>query len=683
MSASRTGASGKIGDASAGGLTAPAGRAEVLLPADSIPHVIWVASAQRRVEYVNRCGAEYAGLDPVSRNLNGFEFDSLIHPDDISLVRKKREEAIRTGQEDEADYRLRRADGQFRWHRVQSSPIRGQDGRVVRWIVSATDIQDKNALAECLRQSQRETEEALTLMRAVFSAAPVGFGLVDREFRFVQVNESLAAMAGRPVADHFGKRVADVVPDMWPALEHVYRQVLETGVARAGMEMNNPSRDDPNLIRSVLGNFYPVRLQDEIIGIGIIVVDATELDQARAFRAAVMENMAEGLCTVDTDGLVTSVNPAAVALLGWDEAQLVGRGMVAVTECDPVDGAPVEGGADRLQGVWAEGTSIRAAEGTVGRADGSTLPIAYSATPLRFGAHVGGAVIVFRDISESRNRAAAELAMRHDQKLESLGRLSAGLAHEINAPIQFVGDNTRFLAEAYHDMLELLLVYRECLGIGSGELSWQDRQRRAAEAERKADIDYLTAEVPAAVAQSLDGIERVASLVRAMKSFSYKDSAHGTYADLNEAIKTTLTVARNEIKYVADVVLDLGDLPEVFCHVGDLNQVFLNLLVNSADALQEKDERGEIRITTHVEGNTAVISFADNGSGIPEHLRHAIFEPFFTTKGIGKGTGQGLALAHAIVTEKHGGTIEMRSAAGQGTEFTLRLPVEGKRTDPA
>ena len=281
-----------------------------------------------------------------------------------------------------------------------------------------------------------------------------------------------------------------------------------------------------------------------------------------------------------------------------------------------------------------------------------------------------------RQLAELQHR---QLQDSHDQKLESLGRLSAGLAHEINTPIQFVGDNTRFLAEAYQQMLELLLVYRDCMGPASGHLSWEERQRRAEGAEAAADIEYLAAEVPSAVEQSLEGTERVASIVRAMKAFSYKDSRERGYADLNEAIRTTVTVARNEVKYVADVVLDLGDIPDVLCHRGDLNQVFLNLLVNAADAMQDKGERGEIRVTTRADGPAVVISFADNGSGIPDKIRQSIFEPFFTTKEVGKGTGQGLALARAVC-EKHGGTIEVDSVPGEGTEFVLRLPVTGQRT---
>jgi signal transduction histidine kinase len=313
------------------------------------------------------------------------------------------------------------------------------------------------------------------------------------------------------------------------------------------------------------------------------------------------------------------------------------------------------------------------------RRDGTTIPISYSAAPLRAGGTVSGTVVVFRDITALKERQRQEIATRHDQKLESLGRLSAGIAHEVNTPIQFVGDNTRFLASACREMLDLLLVYRECLSGSSGHKPWQERLKMATDAEQAADVDYLAEEIPLAVQQSLEGIERVASLVRAMKSFSYKDSDVASYANLNEALETTLTVARNEVKYVADVTLDLGELPDVLCHLGDLNQVFLNLLVNAADAMQGRTERGEIRVTTRAEGQTVVIGIADNGSGIPPELHEIIFEPFFTTKEVGRGTGQGLAMARAVVCDKHGGTIELRSAPGEGTEFLIRLPVDGKR----
>jgi two-component system, NtrC family, sensor kinase len=407
-------------------------------------------------------------------------------------------------------------------------------------------------------------------------------------------------------------------------------------------------------------------------GQGTLAPAGTDLERL-AFRSMVLDHMTEGLYTVDGTGMLTSLNRAGAEMLGWAEKELLGISVHDTVHAPPWDGGPASDKECSLLG-GVMGNSGEMVNETFLRKDGSTIQVACMVAPLEADVATPGTLVTFLDLTEVRR---TELESRHDQKLESLGRLSAGLAHEINTPIQFVGDNTRFLASAYEDMLELLLVYRACMAPSLGELRWAERTRRAQEAEAKADIEYLELEIPTAVIQSLEGIERVAALVRAMKSFSYKDTTEQSLADLNEAIRTTLAVASNEVKYVADVVLDLAELPEVMCHRGDLNQVFLNLLVNAADALADQPERGEIRISSAVAGASVVIRFADNGSGIPERIQQSIFDPFFTTKGVGKGTGQGLALARAVLN-KHGGSIEVRSVMGEGAEFILRLPITGR-----
>ena len=284
-----------------------------------------------------------------------------------------------------------------------------------------------------------------------------------------------------------------------------------------------------------------------------------------------------------------------------------------------------------------------------------------------------GVVGVIADVSA---RHAREVEAQHLSKLEALGRLSAGLAHEINTPIQFVGDNTRFLAECYETMLTLVCSYRDVLSPDGNPMSWAERQVEIDRAEGIADIDYLSEEVPLAIQQSLDGVERVASLVRAMKTFSHPGSLEQSPANLNEALRATVTVAQNQFRYFADVELDFADLPPVMCNLGDLNQVFLNLVVNAADAIEETERHGRITIATRVDDEDVLVSVSDTGGGMPEHLKLQIFEPFFTTKEVGRGTGQGLALVRAIV-HKHAGTISVDSQQGIGTTFEIRLPIQG------
>ena len=278
------------------------------------------------------------------------------------------------------------------------------------------------------------------------------------------------------------------------------------------------------------------------------------------------------------------------------------------------------------------------------------------------------------------------IELRLAQKLESVGRLAAGIAHEINTPIQYIGDSVLFIESAHRDLEQLRALYANALR-GAGEhdaarAEWQ----RVQEAEETLDLAFLEKEIPKAFERTMEGVRRVAAIVRAMKEFAHPDSAEQNPADLNHAIETTMLVAHNEYKYTARIETCFGELPDVMCNVGELNQVFLNLIVNAAHTIAEsgKDvETGRITITTRAAGAHVEIDVIDNGCGIPEENLEKIFDPFFTTKPVGHGTGQGLAITRAIVTEKHGGGITVHSEVGNGTRFSLRLPIAGRRAGEA
>ena len=213
-----------------------------------------------------------------------------------------------------------------------------------------------------------------------------------------------------------------------------------------------------------------------------------------------------------------------------------------------------------------------------------------------------------------------------------------------------------------------------------GSLNGQSIDDAAAERE-KVNWDYLREEIPKAIEQSIEGLGHVATIVRAMKDFSHVDHRGLAAADLNQAIQSTLIVARNELKYVADIECSYGKLPPVVCSLGDLNQVFLNLLINAAhaigDVVKQTGRRGQIGVRTKQEGSSVEVAISDTGTGIPEEIRGKVFDPFFTTKEVGKGTGQGLAIARSIVVNKHGGTLTFETEMGRGTTFYVRLPLEG------
>lgn len=280
---------------------------------------------------------------------------------------------------------------------------------------------------------------------------------------------------------------------------------------------------------------------------------------------------------------------------------------------------------------------------------------------------------------QERERMAIELRLA--QKLESVGRLAAGIAHEINTPIQYVGDSVAFLesarAEMSHLMAECLMGFERIAG-GAPPAPVCDHIRELASAK---DVEFLNAEIPKAFERTLEGIQRVAHIVRAMKEFAHPGQVEQSAADLNHAVETTLTVARNEYKYSAQIETHLGELPDVVCHVGELNQVFLNLIVNAAHAIQESGKdaaAGRITISTMRDQDRVLIRIRDNGCGIPQENLEKIFDPFFTTKEVGLGTGQGLAIARSIVVDKHGGDIAVESEPGIGTSFILSLPIAGR-----
>jgi signal transduction histidine kinase len=278
---------------------------------------------------------------------------------------------------------------------------------------------------------------------------------------------------------------------------------------------------------------------------------------------------------------------------------------------------------------------------------------------------------------EARGRAEVELRQAH--KLEAVGRLASGVAHEINTPVQFVGDSIHFLRDASADLLRIV----EKLQIVSRSVLQDTPSREAAvdamRVEGEVDLGYLVANVPKAFERALDGLARVATIVHSMKEFAHPDSREMSSVDLNRAVESTLVIARNEYKYVADVTLDLGVLPPVTCHVGEINQTVLNLVVNAAQAIADvsrgADARGHIRVSTGWVGDRVTIAVSDTGGGIPEGIRDRVFDPFFTTKEVGRGTGQGLAIARTVVVDKHGGELTFESEVGRGTTFFVHLPV--------
>jgi signal transduction histidine kinase len=270
------------------------------------------------------------------------------------------------------------------------------------------------------------------------------------------------------------------------------------------------------------------------------------------------------------------------------------------------------------------------------------------------------------------------------QKLESVGQLAAGIAHEINTPTQYVGDNIRFVQKSFVHLVKLLNIYDRLWIETCADTLTPAVKQEVATALQKTDTRFLLEEIPKAIDDGLEGVKRVSSLVSAMKEFSHPGTKEKVPLDLNRAIRSTITVAQNEWKYVADVETEFDpDLPLVSCLPGEFNQVILNLIVNAAHAIGDLPkpgdaQKGKIRVRTALCPTGVEIRIADTGRGIPPEVRAKIFDPFFTTKEIGKGTGQGLAIARSVIVDKHEGSLDFETVVGEGTTFIIRLPLRGQ-----
>lgn len=295
----------------------------------------------------------------------------------------------------------------------------------------------------------------------------------------------------------------------------------------------------------------------------------------------------------------------------------------------------------------------------------------------------------YQDVTE-RRKAEREIKklesdLRLTHKLEAVGRLAAGVAHEINTPMQYIGDNVFFLSSAYDDLRALTRGLTEQLRKVAADagMSVDDVIR---ELEEEADLEYLDEAVGGSFKRTLDGVNSVAEIVRSMKEFAYPNDKQASYNDVNALLANTLTVSRSMYVAAAEITTEFAELPPTLCFPGELNQVFVNIVVNAAHAIEKANQTlnraiGEIRIVTSLIENNIVVKIIDNGTGMPAAVRERIFDPFFTTKEVGKGTGQGLAIAHSIIAEKHGGSITVSSEAGIGTTFTISIPLRTPETE--
>ena len=407
----------------------------------------------------------------------------------------------------------------------------------------------------------------------------------------------------------------------------------------------------------------------------IVNRDITERERAeetknrsdQLFRS-IAENSADLIAVVDKDGHRIYNNPTYERLLGYTQEEL--KHTVSFEQIHPDDRPRVTQAAEQ-----ALKTGVgQIVEYRMQRKDGTYVTLESHGSFIRDSrGEIEASVISARDIGDRR------MAMQNE-KLSAIGQLAAGIAHEINTPVQYVSDNIAFLSDIWKQ-LDAAMAF--CLTPAHASIPSDSRPSAAVtSAGPPEEWDWLRQEVPKAIAQSLEGIRRMSKILAAMRRFSHTGGGEREQVDLNEALDATLTIVQNQIKHIADVQTDYQpNLPRVECYPDEMNQAFLNLIVNATHAIREAStkeaaERGKLTIRTRQIDNDVQIEIQDNGTGIPVPVRARVFEPFFTTKQVGEGTGQGLTICHDIIVQKHHGKIWFDTELDKGTKFSVRIPIQ-------
>jgi len=626
----------------------------------------------------------------------------------------------------------RRKDGSNYTAEMTITPVLNERGEIQNFVAIKQDVSERKKFEQALAQER-------DLLQALMDNLPDYIYFKDDQSRFIRINKAQAGLLGlKEPAEAIGR--TDV--------EFLFSRLARQALVDEGriFVTGEPMLDAREQIHTASGNNIwvsatkvPIRDRDgKITGLVGVSRDITErrlaeeqLAYERHLLQMLMEHSPDYIYFKDLDSRFLRCSKTLAERFGFSRMEDV----VGKSDFDFFSDEHARPAFEDEQEI------IRTGKPLVGKVEqefwkGHDEPTwaLTSKLPLRNKENkIIGTFGISKDITALKKaeheRHLMDAQLRQAQKLEAVGQLAAGIAHEINTPTQYVGDNTRFVQESFDSIMKVLRCHEEFLAAAKNNSATPELIARAEKLLAASDLNYLYEQVPAAIRETLEGVERVSRIVRAMKEFSHPGGKEKSAADLNKAIESTVTVARNEWKYVSDLKLEMDpELPLVPCCLGEFNQCILNLVINAAHAIGDavgdgSKGKGLITITTrHIknedgglkmedgrhltpalsplladsqrgEGVTpsstihpqfsspsgwAEIQIRDTGTGIPEHARNRVFDPFFTTKGVGKGTGQGLSIARSVIVDKHGGSIHFETEMGQGTCFFIRLPLHAK-----
>ena len=631
-----------------------------------------VVKSNGELTQVNRALCDflgYAAEDLISLNLH-----DVAHSEEAQTSKELLEQFFKSTHRGGIERRFITRSGDFVWAAYTISSVVDADKNATSFVLQVQDITERKKTDEALRRSEE-------FLRAITDNINDLIFVLNEENRWLYASPSHSVNLGYEPGELVGTDAVRLVhPADHKLVESTTHELVQSGLPKTIQLrlqhknnqwhhfeghlalLRNPNGD----VEGIVGVARPI--DDRILA-------EQKLQAAYAETELFLQSIPSILIGLDSAGNITRWNQTATKNLGMAAENVQGL---------PFDNCGIKWVHPDMKGEvqrWLQTETLQRCDSLALERDGKTrfLGLNVRRISLPNDSSTVGFIVTGADITE---RKLLEDQLRQAQKLEAIGQLSAGVAHEMNTPIQYVSDNVRFLKDSWEDVASLVRLSQNLRKAAESGAVQKDILNAFDKLCEKADVEYLLREVPSAIDQSIEGAQRVAKIVRAIKEFSHPGSMEKKEVDLNKTIETTITVSRNEWKYVADVDVEFDrELPLVPCLSGELSQVVLNLIVNAAHAITDKvgadsSQKGRITVSTRKNGHWAEIDIKDTGKGIPPGIRSRVFEPFFTTKEVGKGTGQGLALAHSVIVKKHHGQLWFDSEEGLGTTFHIRLPLE-------